>query len=467
MQFFWKYIDDLMGKGIETIYIFELLFYVSASLVPMALPLAMLLSSIMTLGNLAENNELTALKSSGLSLYRILRPLSVMVLIISIGTFFFANFIIPIADAKWHSLIYDFQNTKIATVLTPGVYTKEMDGYAIKVQSKNEDGSYQNIIIHDKTNPLELKTVLAKKADLYKSENNKYLFFKLTDGFINEELSVRNPVFGEGGERMDVATSTRESRRTHFDQATYKVDLSGFTVNKGDATNFEDSYAMLSVFQINSALDSIAKKNVALKSSFAESTLTSFDFKQSEKYNAFNDTVPEGSLETQGIEKITTPINLDELTNDEWNLVYANAISKGESRIQQASIQSDFYLNQQKNNDQYLVEFHRKFALTYAIIVLFFVGAPLGAIVRKGGFGAPVVIAALLFMFYFVLNTVGENLVYAEVMGPFIGMWFPSLILTPISFILMHAAANDSPVFSIETYTRIFKKRRTLKNKNV
>ncbi|HNS43010.1 MAG TPA: LptF/LptG family permease [Taishania sp.] len=171
MQFFWKYIDDLMGKGIETIYILQLLFYVSASLIPLALPLAMLLSSIMTLGNLAEFNELTALKSSGLSLYRILRPLTAIVLILALSTFLFANYVIPVANYKWRSLIYDFQNTKIASIIVPGVYTKEIDGYAIKANKKNPDGSMEDITIHDKTKPNEFKTIKAAKGTLYKSDN--------------------------------------------------------------------------------------------------------------------------------------------------------------------------------------------------------------------------------------------------------------------------------------------------------
>ncbi|TNE74808.1 MAG: YjgP/YjgQ family permease, partial [Bacteroidetes bacterium] len=152
MQFFWVYIDDLMGKGLSVWVILELLFYVSASLIPLALPLAILLSSIMTFGNLAENNELTALKSSGLSLYRILRPLTTVVIIIAIATFYFANYVIPIANFKWHSLIYDIQNTKIANIITPGVYSKELDGYAIKVDDA-KGNELEGIIIHDKTSP--------------------------------------------------------------------------------------------------------------------------------------------------------------------------------------------------------------------------------------------------------------------------------------------------------------------------
>ena len=138
MQFFWKYIDDLMGKGLSISVIIELLFYVSASLIPLALPLAILLSSIMTFGNLSENNELTALKSSGLSLHRIFRPLMVVVFAIALFTFYFSNYVIPVANLKWHSLIFDIQNTKISTRITPGVYSKELDGYVIKVEKGNE-----------------------------------------------------------------------------------------------------------------------------------------------------------------------------------------------------------------------------------------------------------------------------------------------------------------------------------------
>lgn len=458
MQFFWKYIDDLMGKGIELIYIMELLFYISLSLIPMALPLAMLLSSIMTLGNLAENNELTALKASGLSLFRILRPLTGLVLIIAFATFLFANFVIPQSDAKWHSLIYDFQNTKIASVITPGVYTKELDGYAIKVKSKNEDGSFNDIIIHDKTNPQELKTIRAKHAELFKSSDNNNLFFNLKDGFMVEELSVGAPIFGQGGVRLDVQSTNRESRRTRFEQATYKIDMGGFKVNKSDSENFEDSYAMLSVFEINSAMDSLKKKELEMRLNFAENTINNSDYFQSKNYQRIQDTIRKATVESDNIQYVTQSIPLDSVTAEEYRMIYTTAIAKIDARTQQIATQNEFLASQLFRNNKYMIEFHRKFALTYAIIVLFFVGAPLGAIVKKGGFGAPVVIAMLLFMFYFVLNTVGENLVVANVLGPFIGMWFPSLILTPVAILLMYASANDSPVFSLETYTGIFKR---------
>lgn len=452
MQFFWKYIDDLMGKGIETIYILELLFYVSASLIPLALPLAMLLSSIMTMGNLAENNELTALKSSGLSLYRILRPLTMIVLTISLATFLFANYVIPVANYKWHSLIYDFQNTKIASIIVPGVYTKEINDYAIKANTKNPDGSFGDITIHDKTQPNELKTVKAEKGTLYKSDNGKYLYFNLEKGVIIEEMTTQPPIFDVNGVRQFNGSQIRETRRSTFDQATYKIDLVGFTMNRGDAESFKDEYEMLTVFQLHQALDSVNRRIILTQQGFSQGVKNTHEYFQGINYRNLVD-----SLKVKSEDTISVKLNHDELTASEQRASITNAIQKIDSRANTLATQIEYLGLLDRNVNRYWIEFHRKFALTYAIIVLFFVGAPLGAIVRKGGFGAPVVIAALLFMLYFVLNSIGESLVKSEAASPFWGMWFASVILTPIAFILMYAAANDSPLFDKETWKDLFK----------
>jgi len=452
MQFFWKYIDDLMGKGIETIYILQLLFYVSASLIPLALPLAMLLSSIMTLGNLAEFNELTALKSSGLSLYRILRPLTAIVLILALSTFLFANYVIPVANYKWRSLIYDFQNTKIASIIVPGVYTKEIDGYAIKANKKNPDGSMEDITIHDKTKPNEFKTIKAAKGTLYKSDNGKYLFFNLKNGVIIEELAILPPTFDAQGHRNLDQFYKRETRRSTFDEATYKVELIGFTMNKGDDESFKDDYEMLTVFQIQHALDSMSRKINTIVDGFVSNTENSHEYFQAKNFQKLTD-----SLKQERVDTVATPIRFNQLTAGEKQLAYQSAIQKIDNRLNAIGVQYQYFTALKQNSNRYWVEFHRKFALTYAIIVLFFVGAPLGAIVRKGGFGAPVVIAALLFMLYFILITVGESLVESQTVSPFLGMWFSSIILTPIALFLMYAAANDAPVMQKDTWKKFFK----------
>lgn len=453
MQFFWKYIDDLMGKGLSVAVITELLFYVSASLIPLALPLAILLSSIMTLGNLAENNELTALKSSGLSLYRILRPLTSIVLIIALGTFLFANYVIPVANFKWHSLIYDIQNTKIATIITPGAYSSELEGYAIKVDKGSGD-EFQGVLIHDHTSNLEIKTIRAEHGKIYKSENGKDLFFELKNGTIIEELGTAPPSYSNDGAAHS-PNSTRPSRRSSFDQATYKIDLSGFSLSRSQEDVFKDKYEMLNVFQINHAVDSIKKSSLAIVFNFLQSIKNDHPYFMAKNYQ-------KASTEKEASHTIYAPdslIKFKDLSVDQKIKAITTAQTRLRNKTKNIDSQIEFLGIIERSTDKYMIEFHRKFALTFAIIVLFFVGAPLGAIVRKGGFGAPVVIAALLFMIYFVLISVGDNLARSESVTPFMGMWFPSMVLTPIAIWLMRAAAADRPLFSFHLIKRLFQRK--------
>jgi len=456
MQFLWKYIDDLMGKGIDSFVILELLFYVSASLIPLALPLAILLSSIMTIGNLAENNELTALKSSGLSLYRIMRPLTFVVIGIACFTFYFANYVIPVANLKWHSLIYDIQNTKISALLTPGVYSKELDGYAIKVEEGTES-SFKGILIHDHTDPKEIKTIRANDGKIYKSENGKYLFFELNEGYVSEELAPQSPTFLPNGQLHRSQNNNRPSRRSNFEKATYKIDLSGFSLKRSQDELFADKHEMLNVFQIYNEIDSVKTQGRTIILNFLQSLKNDHAYFQAYTYK------PIDSLNYSGMPDIDTirpeTIDFKALPDAEKYKAITLAQSKLRRKNQNLDGQKAYMASIETDINGYWIEFHRKFALTYAIIVLFFIGAPLGAIVRKGGFGAPVVIAALLFMVYFVLISIGDSLASSQVVSPYVGMWFASFVLTPIAFILMRAAANDAPVFDKDAWRRFFKRK--------
>jgi len=456
MQFLWKYIDDLMGKGLDSFVILELLFYVSASLIPLALPLAILLSSIMTFGNLAENNELTALKSSGLSLYRIMRPLTFMVIGIACFTFYFANYVIPVANLKWHSLIYDIQNTKISALLTPGVYSKELDGYAIKVE-EGTDNAFKGILIHDHTDPKEIKTIRANNGKIYKSENGKYLFFELNEGYVTEELAPQSPTFLPNGELHRSKNNNRPSRRSNFEKATYKIDLSGFSLKRSQDELFADKHEMLNVFQIYHAIDSVKTNGRTIVLNFLQSLKNDHAYFQSHAYKPIESANISGLPEMDSIRPQT--IEFDKLRANDKLTAITLAQSKLRRKNQNLDGQKAYIESIDTDMNGYWIEFHRKFALTYAIVVLFFIGAPLGAIVRKGGFGAPVVIAALLFMIYFVLISVGDSLANSQVVTPFWGMWFASFVLTPIAYILMRAAANDAPVFDKDAWRRFFKRK--------
>lgn len=443
-----------MGKGIEVSVILELLFYVSASLIPLALPLAILLSSIMTFGNLTENNELTALKSSGLSLYRIMRPLTFVVIGIALFTFYFANYVIPVANLKWHSLIYDIQNTKISAILTPGVYSKELDGYAIKVD-KGTDDHFSGILIHDHTNPKEIKTIRGKEGRIYKSENGKYLFFELENGFVTEELSPQSPNYTRNGQLLRNKNNNRPSRRSKFEKATYKIDLSGFSLKRSQDELFADKHEMLNVFQIYKEVDSVKRHGNKIMNNFLQSLKNDHPYLQAIHYQP--DTL---NFNIASVKDTIIPKTI--IFNDLSDFEKIQAVNMAQAKLrrknQNLEGQKNYLMSMNLDINSYWIEFHRKFALTFTIIVLFFIGSPLGAIVRKGGFGAPVVIAALLFMIYFVLISIGDSLATSEVVSPFIGMWFASMVLTPIAYLLMRAAANDSPVFDKEAWIKLIKR---------
>lgn len=454
MQFFWKYIDDLMGKGISIKVIIELLFYVSADLIPLALPLAILLSSIMTMGNLAEHNELTALKSSGLSLYRIMRPLTSIVFTIALATFYFSNYIIPVATLKWHTLIYDIQNTKISTIITPGVFSDKLDGYAIKVDEGTND-EFKGILIHVNNDPNINKTIRANTGKIYKSINGNQLFFELRDGVISEELAIKTPSFTSDGNLVKSPDNSRPSRRYKFDKATYKIDISGFKLNRSNEGLFKNQHEMLNVFQINHAIDSIQNDGNKVITNFIKAHRNEYGFFQA--HNLKIDTLNRsGEINYQTYVKDT--YYLDSLTKEE-RILALSSIAPNLRRVNQNIEGQLMYIAALENNiKMFLIGFHRKFALTFAIIVLFFIGAPLGAIVRKGGFGTPLVLASLLFMLYFILISVGESLAMERVVSPFTGMWFASVVLTPIAMILMRSASNDSQIFRKEAYAKFFSK---------
>jgi lipopolysaccharide export system permease protein len=437
LQFFWVYIDDLMGKGLSVWVILELLFYVSASLIPLALPLAILLSSLMTFGNLAEHNELTALKSSGFSLLRIMRPLIVIVGIIAVSTFLFANFVIPAANLKWHTLIYDIQNKKISTLLTPGVYSKHFEGFAIKIDSL-KGNRCQGVTIHDYTQPSQLRTVRAQEATVYKSVNGRYLFLDLKKGSILEELEIQTPMYLQSGVLTN--PSDRPSRISTFDQGVYKLDIEGLDLNRSKEDLFTDKYEMLNVFQINAALDSVDKKRVQFQQLFGLQTTRA--------YLSLNSQILPSKIHDPSLQTLPkVPVkSYTELDASSLRIARTLALSKIRRNQQQLQMQQQNTEALDRETTLYWIEFHRKFALTYSIIVLFFVGAPLGALIKKGGFGAPVVIAALIFMLYFILISIGDNLADTGSISPMLGMWLAAFVFTPVAFLFTRAAILDKKI---------------------
>ncbi len=428
----------------------------SAGIVPLALPLAVLLSSVMTLGNLSENNELTALKSAGLSLFQILKPLTFVIVLISLGAFYFSNYIIPVANLKWHSIIYDIQNTKISAIIKPGSYSTELEGYAIKVD-KETDSTFEGVLIHDHSVAKEVKTIRAQKGKIYKSVNGKYLFFDLFNGYVSEELNTENPIYMNSSKLQKNERNKRPSRRSSFDKATYKIELGGFVMNRSDENIFANKHEMMNVFQISHVVDSVKNRQKGIINKFSKS------IKRDHPY--FNTLKPNSVLSNNSsVDKAPAKaMNFDTVNKNEKLKSIMMVQTKLRRKNQTLKNHNEYTKVLTKDLNAYWVEFHRKFALAYSILVLFFIGAPLGAIIKKGGFGTPVIIASLLFMIYFVLITVGQNLVESETLSPFWGMWLAGFVLTPIAFFISRAASQDKSL-SLH-FLKSFKKINFFRNK--
>lgn len=434
-----------MGKGLDIAIIIELLFYVSAVLIPLALPLAVLLSSIMSMGNLAENNELTALKATGLSLFRIMRPLLFFMVVLSFITFYCSNYVIPIANLKMRTLIYDIQQTKISSIVSPGSFSKDITGYSIKVE-KGKGSKFQQITIYDKTNPQNLRSIKADSAEAFKSVKGDFLFFKLFHGNMNEENSADDEQTGQ----------FHPGRKSQFETATFKLDLSGFKIERTDEELFEDQYEMMNIFQLHQATDSTIKQYrdnaKTFASVFVEKSIYPYCVEARTKFK--NEAVIQDNL------KLDTArvIHLDSIPKKELITTYDLAISKLRNNKTELNGQHEILDINRRNLLKINTELHKKFALCVSVLVLFFIGAPLGAIVKKGGFGAPVVIAVFLFMVYYIISISGENMVQTETVAPWFGIWLSTFILTPIALYLNWKANNDLPIFTFDRISRLKKR---------
>ncbi|MBL7914593.1 MAG: LptF/LptG family permease [Bacteroidia bacterium] len=434
MQFLWKYIDDLVGKGLEWYVIGELLFYASATLVPLALPLAILVSSIMTLGNLAEHYELVAAKSAGIPLQKILRPLLGAALAISILAFYFSNYMLPYTNLKMGSLLYDVRQQKPALYIREGIFYNGIDGYSIKIGKKESDNqTLHNVMIYDHTAQKgNTKVVVAEKGKMAMSDDEKYLIVTLFNGNSYEEQKEGRP-----GER-----NKNPLLRNQF--KTYKIsfDLSTFKLNRTNEDLFKDNYQMLNLDQLETALDSFEVQLSGRKSEM-QKTVSSY-------YMTFRDSLLKSPASNE-----TNFNRLDTLISDP---VYESALGQARNVKAYLTSTADEMDAREKLQARFAIEWHRKYTLSIACFILFLIGAPLGAIIRKGGIGMPVVVSVMFFLVFHVMSIMGEKFAREGVIEPRVGMWIAPAVLLPVGLFLLYKATRDSALFDIELYARFFKK---------
>jgi lipopolysaccharide export system permease protein len=435
MQSLWKYIDDLVGKGLDFFTICQFIWYASASLLVLAMPIAILISSIMTFGNLAESFELVAVKSSGISLLRFMRPLIAASLLLCGITFVFANNVIPYANLKFTTLYSDIYLKKPAFDLKEGVFFTHIPNYAIKIGKKDEDGkTIHDVIIFEQNNNIQDNCILASKGVMKISDDENYLEFNLENG--NR--------YQEKGSAMDKST---EYTRLGFKKFKKLFDLSILKKQETNDSVFRKNFKMLSARQLGINLDSLKRQddtitkniftqmNVSLRYANTPEKFWKNDRQESTKY-AYQSFVPDSlksRIKQYALNKAA-----------EIKSILVQDIAEKESL--------------EKEIRFHKIEWHRKFSISLACLILFFIGAPLGAIIRKGGLGMPLVIAVVFFLIFHLLNMFGEKFAKEGITSPFFGMWLAIIVLAPVGIFLTYKSMNDSQVFNIEFYTRFFKK---------
>lgn len=457
MQFLWKYIDILVGKGLPWYVITELLMWASFSLVPLALPLAVLLSSIMTFGNLGEHYELVAFKASGISLQRVMRPLIVFSAFVSVGAFFFSNNALPYANFKYKMLIKDISNSKPTLNLKPGVFNSDVTGYSIKIGGKSEDGKQlSDIIIYDHSDGMgNTNVILAKSATMAFNPSKTKIIMNLNDGHSYSE--AKNNV-----RRKQQNTDYYKRRRTHpyvrekFGKMIITLSTDDFGFQKTDDGIFKENASMMNIEQIELTKDTMQMELTQGIESAVRNVRRNYRY--ADLY-----------INPKGPAVEATPITAKNnvllgVPKDEQARILETAlnIARSSQAILEGNTEEIKYL--QQNIARYDVEWHRKYTLSFACFVLFFVAAPLGAIIRKGGLGLPLVVSIALFITFHVITITGEKFTKQLVISPWIGMWLAPAILLPVGIYLTYKATTDSALFDIDRYkllARLFNRKKT------
>ena len=448
MQFLWKYVDDLVGKGLDINLLGEMMFYATFGLLPYAFPLAMLLASIMTFGSLGEDYELLAMKSSGISLFRIMKPLLAIAVLITCTAFYFSNYILPHTNLRFTTLLWSVKEQRPELVLQPGVFTNEIDGYSIRIGERNKKSNMlYDLLIYDHTsNKTNESVTVADSGFLAMTEDKKFMVLNLYNGVNYQEdrpQTRRQP-------------ETYPFRRDNFEEQTIRVKVRGFEFNRRDESIFRNTFRMLRIDQLKFMEDSLGYDyNLRLRNYILQTRFNSPISRRLVNYTAPHDSLKRDFDDFQP----DSLFNFQEYLNrqDKWVKaeIAQSALNEARNNVQVLNMYDDELYTRKKDLNKYTMERHRKFSLSIAVLIFFFIGAPLGAIIRKGGLGMPVVVSILLFIAYYIVSMTGEKSAREDMWDMFLGMWFSTLIFLPVGIWLTWKAATDAALMNAETYRKM------------
>ena len=440
MNFVWRSIDELVGTGLDAGVIIELICYATINMIPIGMPLAMLLAAIMTMGNMGENYELLAMKSSGMSLMRIMKPLIIVVGLISIGSFFVVNNLVPYANKKMTSIIYDIRRQKQVLEFQDGLFFNGIDDMSIRVGHQDPvSGLLYDVLIYDnRTANGNMTTTTAETGYIRLSDDKKYLLVTLYNGD-NYQQTRNNQWY-----------TRNELRHDTFDVQNAKIAMDGFDFQRSDNSGAIGGSQTKNIVELQRDIDSL---------DVTVSTTTAKSYEPLLKDNIFTRDIQVLQL-PDSLRKDKTGYRdaylLDSIPtmtvrqkNDLWNSARAialnsrNSFSFDETAAKEALNQ----LYRSKN------DWHRKLSLPVSVLIFFLIGAPLGAIIRKGGLGTPIVISVVFFVVYYIISLSGEKMAKEGAWSSMLGMWISSIVLTPIAAYLLVKATNDSQLLDVDWYS--------------
>ena len=461
MQFLWKYVEDMVGKGLGLDVLGEMFLYAALNLIPLALPLSLLLASLMVFGSLGENLELLAIKSAGIPLLRIMKPLIILVFCISVGAFFFQNNALPNIQTKFYSLLISIRQASPELDIPERVFYKEINGYNLYVEHKNQEtGMLYDVLIYDIASGFNNMTVIVcDSAEMSSNEDKTMLIFTMYSGqqfqnWIQNDSKSRSRKVNYD---QDFVPYSRENFKQKVMMVPYDANFSrmGEEVIEGSSTN---NYISKNLSQLHFSIDS-------MKLIMDSVNIVDRKTMQTYSYLSFRSNYPEGKRDSvitavinSGIEVPSADTLLHSKTMQEQSSIMQNAYLKADNNSNEFLFKSLNKTTTQKTINRHWIEWHRKFTVPFTCLIFFFIGAPLGSIVRKGGLGTPIVISVILFIIYYIVNNVGYKMTRDGVWEHWFGMWFSSLVLLPIGVFLTYKAMNDSVIMNSDTYISLFKK---------
>ena len=441
MQFLWLYIDELVGKGLSFKVILEFLGWGSVTMLPLSLPLATLLASMMTLGTLGENNELLAIKAAGISLQRVLVPLGAACLVVSIGAFFISNDLMPVAFNKIYTLRDDIGKTKEEIKIPTGTFYNGIEGYILRVNERDDEtGVMHGVMVYNHTgNKGNTSLTIADSAMMKMSKDKSYLTFTLYDGANYEETNNKS-----------YRDTTLQLQKIDFKSQQLYIPLQNYAFEKSDSARFDDEVKSMNLKQLHHGQDSIGNLNAAAMASNIKGLMNT----RSLRFH--------NQLDSAVVASRSSHFTMKEGEGwDDFDLEI-NALSNAKNNAEEMQVTLSSYSRERFHYTFTLrridIEILKKFALSVACLIFFFIGAPLGALIRKGGLGTPAIISVLFFVAYWVIDISGTKLARDGAVGPFHGVFISSYILLPTGLFLTWKAINDSSVFNMDAVKSIFRK---------